>query len=447
MLNKEEQIFLYYLRKAAAAYDAKWKSSLWELAEPYLIKAYGSDMAAFIDKSKEGIYKRYEQLIKLLVGEIEYITPNFPKQKVNFTDITDYNFDRNLSIIADAFQIPSDARPLFQLLVYFSKYTSISALASAGFDIHRNYIDLDGEDFYALGKMSNNMSPCQIRYLLEPDGLLIKAGVLSNENSMVELSYGIKKLLSQEFENTEQVIDAFIGPGMTTLFTANDFEHVKSDFDNIVKLLRNAANSNKSNINILLCADDCVHRKELVATACNAAGLRAYECRDTFHPSARYDELDEMQRKLQHSNDTVIVMDYMSDVFQLSRKYVDERMKITHVLRTNKRPIIWLAPNTSESNPELINDVLSLFSLVVRIAPANADTRHALIKNLLKKYEYEIHDAEILRFIEEATPNVPSEILEQAIKNAKITDDVHMIKYTLDKIYEYINWGRTKAKQ
>ncbi len=429
MQNHENQVILYYLKKIfkdinpASVYSCVYCDSF--MHEVY----FQLKRICNFELDKE-LKQNTPEAIKA-IHNFFYGSPEV-SAKIHVADITDYNFDKNLSIIADAFNVPKDERPLFQFLIYLSKYDSMRHLMNDG----------GFSTIFPEGLLNDNQNDLQqlldcsewnFTHFLAQNGHMFKSNILRECGDVVTLTEEFKKLLAQDFESTEQVIEAFIGSQMTTIFNADDFEYIKSDFDNVTKLLKTSTGNKNANINILIRSPGWLSKREFVATACAATGLTAY-IQNKEPSTERYvNALGKTQEILKHSTNSVVVIDDADTIFMMANKYIDERTRLKYALHTNTRPVIWLI-----NAPKLHSDLWFDFSLVIDVQDFNEERRKRLVQNLLKKYGYEIKDNEIFHYLERVCGGTPTDILEIAVKNAKITNDDSIIKYTIDKFFAFI---------
>lgn len=428
MLLREDQIITYYLRNLfnSGAVN-EWDEDFISTVKQYLKNTYDCNVESIINKNF--MFIESETIVKcrkLLNGEIEFVGPDNVSQKIPITDITDYHFDKNLSYIADAFCMPTDIRPLLQCLVYLSKYEPVYKIMRHLFDGNKYNCF---QSYYADALNSLCGVPTEhVEYLLSVGSPMFAKGILGSYTVGIRFDSAFEQLLVKNFENKEQVIEECAGKPLTTILTGADFDYMDLDFDKMGQLLKHAAADNKSHINILISGPKEYGITDFIAAVCAPMGLKIYSGPLRYiKPDARISSMIRLHNMLQNK-DSVMLMNGADTLFALAQTEPEKRCSLEYAISNNETPIIWVVDNTNQIDESLLNK----FSLIVNMPAPNDDAKKRIRQNLFKKYGYNIHDNKFVEFVNAL--HVPVDVLENAIKNAKLTNDDDMIKYTVDKM-------------
>lgn len=412
----EDQIITYYLKNlfnSRAVYI--WDEDFVSIVRQYLKKTYGCNV------------ETGKSCRQVLNGEIECIGHDNTNQKISITDITDYHFDKNLSFIADAFAVPADIRPLLQCLIYLSKYESLYKILRPLFDGGRFNCF---ESYYADELNSLCGVPTEhIEYLLSVGSPMFAKGILGNYTVGTRFNSAFEQLLVKNFKNKEQVIEECAGKPLTTILTAADFDYMGLDFDKMGQLLKHAAADDISHVNILIYGSTEYGIIDFIAAVCASVGLKIYPGPLRYiKPDARISSMIRLHNMLQNKV-SVLLMNGADTLFAMAQTEPEKKCSLEYAISNNETPIIWVVDNIKEIDKSL----LSRFSLIINMPVPNDDVKRHIRKNLFKKYGYNTCDNKFAEFIDAI--DVPVAVLENAIKNARLTNDDSMIKYTIDKLY------------
>ena len=388
----------------------------------------------------------------ILNGKVELLDDSNLQQKtksqisdaipqMHTVDITAYDFDKNLSFIADAFGLSQTCRRLLQFFVYIPKMPMLrDVLENFMGPIDRDFMDEDNAVFFEdLCHVPAN----EIKNLLAPKSIFFTSGILMNRLGNIRLTEKFTKLLSKKFNNADEVHTFLVGEIIKSDLTADNFMHIADDFNNIKKLLKTAAKNKTNGVNILLYGNTGTGKTSFAAAVAAAAGLNLYfGSKDKNDCDARCNELNHTQLLLANDPRAALLMDESDDVLQQERfgPKSSDKPSLNDVLETNAHPVIWIA----KSIKNVDKSFLRRFTLTAQISNPDEETKTAIWQKVFKKHKLKISDAELSALVR--NNDVPIAILDTAVKNAKLTGDLNMVQYTINKL-SFINTGKKQAKE
>ena len=436
MYTSENQIILYYLKKiykfpASGIFDYA-PDCLFYRTMGYLKRICHFDISKMIkerpflseDKRYIANLERQRMVHRFFYDETN--DENIPAVP-DIPDITDYHFDKNFSLVADAFHVPTAARPLFQILFYALRYDSLNLLILNTFNIDLDDFDVNGDDMGVMvfDRLDGSILQEQLKDLLSPTGLFVRLGILTRgDTCTVRLGETFKKLVTMEFESVDDVNAARFGKRLVPCTTPDDFKPIQVDFNNVVRLLRGATHFPDCHLNILIYGASDVYRTEFVAAACAAAGLSAYLFPFCMSVDNTIPLLTHQDCELAKLGSAALVFNPADHMLWLAKESFRRERALRTLTQNNKTPIIWVA-----EKQENLSEHLNKFSLVVHLDDDTRNSKNRVIQTLMKKYDFQIQDADILQFLADA--DVPMACLDSAFRNAKIANDKGMITYSI----------------
>ena len=361
--------------------------------------------------------------------------------QMHTVDITEYNFDKNLSFIADAFGLSQTHRRLLQFFVYIPKMPMLrDVLENFMGPIDRDFMDEDNAMFF---EELCHVPANEIKNLLAPKSIFFTSGILINRLGNIRLTEKFTKLLSKKFNNPDEVHTFLVGDTIKSDLTADNFVHIADDFNNIKKLLKTAAKNKTAGVNILLYGNTGTGKTSFAATVAAAAGLSLYfGSKDKDDCDARCNELNRTQLLLANDQRAVLLMDESDDVLQQERfgPKSSDKQSLNDILETNTRPVIWIAKNIKNVDKSF----LRRFTLTAQIANPDDETKTAVWQKVFKRHKLKISDTELSAIVQ--NNDVPIAILDTAVKNAKLTSDLDMVQYTINKL-SFITNNKKQAKE
>ena len=357
-------------------------------------------------------------------------------------DITKPDFDKNFTMICDTFDLPDNCRRLLQFLVCVKNNIMLRRLLWCyNDDIDRDsFLNENNSDFIAtVCKMSEQ----EIREAFAQNGPLFESGILKNRYGDNEFNKTFLGLLTMNFHSCKEVRDVLVGSPLTTTLKRENFDYIADDFDKVSDILTNGINTNSKGINILLYGLPGTGKTEIAKTICNRAGLNLYTTSEKQQEKdGRLSNLAQMQTVLKNEERSVILFDEAEDVFSLYpfSRHSPSKLYINRVLENNKRPVIWITNNLEDMDRAYVRR----FSVALEVANPDERAKINAWKRIFEKYELEISDEYIKGLINKY--QVPISMIETAVKNAKIVNNINFVDYTLEHLTMAMT-GKVKRKK
>ena len=377
--------------------------------------------------SEEALYNRISKI--------------FNARKADYKiDITKSDFDKNFTMICDTFDLPDNCRRLLQFLVCMKNNMILRRLLGCyNDDIDRDYIfNENNSDFIAVVCKT----PAQeIREAFAQNSPLFESGILKNRYGDNEFNKNFLSLLSMNFHSCKEVRDVLVGSPLTTTLKRENFDYIADDFDKVSEILTNGI-KNKG-INILLYGNPGTGKTEIAKTICNRAGLSLYTTSEKQQDKdCRLSNLAQMQTVLKNEENSVILFDEAEDVFSLFpfSRHSPSKLYINRVLENNKRPVIWITNNLEDMDRAYVRR----FSVALEVSNPDERAKINAWKRIFEKYELEISDEDIKGLINKY--RVPISMIETAVKNAKIVNNINFVDYTLEHLTMAMT-GKVKRKK
>ncbi len=358
-------------------------------------------------------------------------------------DITKPGFDKNFTMVCDTFDLPDNCRRLLQFLVCMKNNLILRRLLGCyNDDIDRDYfLNENNSDFIStVCKMPEQ----EIREAFAQKGPLFESGILKNRYGDNEFNKTFLGLLNMSFQSCKEVRDVLVGSPLSTTLKRENFDYIADDFDKVSEILTNGINSNSKGINILLYGLPGTGKTEIAKTICNRAGLNLYTTSEKQQEKdGRLSNLAQMQTVLKNEEKSVVLFDEAEDVFSLDpfSRYSPSKLYINRILENNKRPMIWITNNLEDMDKAYVRR----FSVVLEVSNPDERAKIDMWKRVFQKYELEISDDDIKGLINKY--QVPISMIETAVKNAKIVNNIDFVGYTLDCLTRAMTGKPARSKK
>ena len=373
----------------------------------------------------------------------QHVSKIFDARKDDYkVDITKPDFDKNSTMICDTFDLPDNCRRLLQFLVCMKNNMMLRRLLGCyNDDIDRDYfLNENNSDFIAT---VCRMPAQEIREAFAQNGPLFESGILKNRYGDNEFNKTFLGLLTMNFKSCKEVRDVLVGSPLSTTLKRENFDYMLDDFDKVSEILTNGINTNSKGINILLYGLPGTGKTEIAKTICNRAGLNLYTTSEKQEEKdGRLSNLAQMQTVLKNEEKSVILFDEAEDVFSLYpfSRHSPSKLYINRILENNKRPVIWITNNLEDMDKAYVRR----FSVALEVSNPDERAKINAWKRIFEKYELEISDEYIKGLINKY--QVPISMIETAVKNAKIVNNINFVDYTLEHLTMAMT-GKVKRKK
>ena len=373
----------------------------------------------------------------------ERISTIFNARKTDYkVDITHQSFDKNFTLICDAFDLDNDSRVVLQFLIFTKKNTSMRRLLGCFNDgINNDFMDDSNTDFVAaICKIPAD----KIKEIMSPNGTLVETGILKHRYGDCAFSILFQNLLSMNFNTCKEVRNVLIGNPLSANLKRENFEYMSNDFDKLADILSGGINNKKSGLNILLYGRPGTGKTEIAKAICETTGLSLYT---TFENSedkeGRLANLAHLQTVLKKDDSSVILFDEAEDVFSLSpfSRNTPSKLYINRILENNKRPVIWITNNLSDMDKAYVRR----FTIAIKMSDPDEQAKINTWKRIFQKHELEISDEELNKLVNKY--QVPLSIIDTAVKNAKMMNNSNIIDYTIENMMCALTGKSAKKKK
>ena len=325
----------------------------------------------------------------------------------------------NLINLIKALELPEAAWKIVHLIACYSRFEQVqyfcdSVAESAG-PINRAISVLIGENTRIVDK------------LIAPYGELITSGILQYKEGNQEIGgpggrftipARLDNNLDQEFKSFYNFRNTLLGDVVKPLIVPSDYDHVASDRDLIVSVLKGALEEKAKGVNILLYGPPGSGKTELTKVACKAAGLSLHAAGEDLitngevDRSARLADLVFALRLLSGAKKSSLLFDEMEDIaWQLMRRG-GSKLYLNRLLENNPVPVLWTSNNINEIDPA----ILRRMTLAIELKKPPVNQRERILKRLAKRIGIKLNKKEIERLAQkiDSTPAV----MENALKAA-----------------------------
>ena len=445
MNTKDRQIALHYLKNITnSEYEPEDTDLFFHQLSRYSSDLFGFCFRDLLNNGEKRVSNndRAEFIIGLINGKLcrngmleendvyERVSNIFESRKNDYTvNIASPEFDKNFTLICDAFDLSEKTRQILQFLVCMKKNSQLRRLISCFNDnIISDLMDEANAEFVAA---VCGVSAEDVKEMLSANGPLAEAGIIKNRYGDSSFSPMFSSLLNMTFNTCVEVRDVLIGNPLVSTLKRENFDYMSDDFEKLSDILNGSIKSAKTGTNILLYGKPGTGKTELAKTICDILGVRLYTTSEKQEDKdCRLANLAHLQTVLKKDENAVVLFDEAEDVFSLSpfSRNTPSKLYVNRVLENNKRPVIWITNNLSEMDKAYIRR----FSLALEIEDPDNRAKLGAWKRVFQKYEMEISDEELQRMINKY--QIPISMVDTAVKNAKMLNDSSIIDYTIDNL-------------
>ncbi len=356
----------------------------------------------------------------------------------------------NINSLIKELDLSKEAAKIIQLVAFYNRYEQVEYFCDA-------VVEVAGPIPRATGLLIGE-NVRTVEQLMSPLGDIVSSGLLQIKNDGDQLSgsagrytipWRIDLCLDQHYKNFEELRKSFLGKECKTALELKDFDHIKTDRDLVVGVLKGATKEKSKGINILLYGPAGSGKTELTKLAGMEAGLKIYTAGEDngkgfgeeSDRSSRLSDLVFAMRLLNGAKKSGLLFDEMEDVaWQLIRRG-GSKLYLNRILENNPVPILWTSNNIVEIDPA----VLRRMTVVIELKQPPAKQRKRIIQSLDERIGFGLSDeeAEHLSHSIEATPA----ILENALRAAKFSGgNSETVEHVAKGIVKAISGGRGAKK-
>lgn len=455
---KDRQIALHYLKNVTnSEYEPDDMDLFFHQLSRHSVDLFGFCLRDLLNVGETRVASRdkSEFIINLLNGKLyrnsllaentmyKRVLNIFDARKSDYNiDITSSDFDKNFTIICDAFDLPKDCRKLLQCLIFIRKNSQIRRLLGCFNDgINNDFMDDMNADFVAaVCKIQSE----KVKEIMSQTGILVETGILKHRYGDNSFSSTFLSLLNMNFNTTKEVRDILIGNPLSANLQRENFDYMSDDFDKISNILGSGIANKQSGINILLYGRPGTGKTEMAKTICDMLGVSLYTTSETQEEKdARLSNLAHLQTVLKKDDNSVILFDEAEDIFCLlpfsSRS--PSKLYVNRVLENNKRPVIWITNNIEDMDKAYVRR----FTVALEMSDPDECAKINTWKRIFQKHELLISDEELKRIVNKY--QVPLAVVDTAVKNAKMMNDCSIIDYTIDNLMHAMTGKVIKKKK
>lgn len=261
--------------------------------------------------------------------------------------------------------------------------------------------------------------------------------------------YGI---LNNNLYNTkEKIVAKIMGQSQKSTLKAKDFEHIKNEFENAVKILSASVKERKKGVNILLYGNVGTGKTEFAKLIANSSNIFMYAVgteKDGVNEADREDRLVDLYAKqfiLENSTNSCILFDEAEDVMNTGFSFFNRTASkgyLNKILETNSVPVIWTTNNIEDVDPAFLRRM----TYTIEFEKLPETSRLNIWKNILKKYKIKVKKEKLEEL--NKTYDVSPSIISNAVSTAKmlngdINDVEKFIQNVAQVIYKRKNISKT----
>lgn len=325
----------------------------------------------------------------------------------------------NLETLIKSLGLPEVAWKIVNLIACYTRFEQVQyfcdSVAEAAGPLNRAIAVLIGENARLVDRM------------ISPTGELIASGLLQYREGNQDISgpggrfaipHRLDNSLDQDFKNFTELRTNLLGSTIRPGINPGDYDHISTDRDMIIAVLKGAVAERAKGVNILLYGPPGSGKTELTKVAAKASGLTLYASGEDgaegeTDRSARLSDLVFALRLLGGAEKTALLFDEMEDVaWQLMRRG-GSKLYLNRILENNPVPVLWTSNNISEIDPA----ILRRMTLAIELKKPPTRQRERILRRLSKRIGVKLNKGEVERLARkiDATPAV----LENALKAAR----------------------------
>lgn len=455
MQNKQLQINAFYLKKLVnSCLNPMTENSFLTSLELFFNKLFDVDISPLMKSVPESVSDgdKIAILRDILNGRDKCSVENIPDESVNIIhdiqtkvqiiDITDYNYDKNLSLIFDALDADNSQRKLVQCLLSLRKNPMLRDMLDC-FDIPVMHDMICEEHVPFFAAMCEIPSP-QIRKMISENSILFESNILTKKFNTVVFHESFIKLLQKQFQSVDEVRDAIVGEPIVCDLHAENFLHLSDAFRNVQDLLQKSGQSKTRGVNVLVVGNVGCGKTSFAKSVALDAGLRLYSgLGSDASPDTRRNTLCQMQKMLKNVSGVALLCDDAEDILGQEKYSMrgNDKLSLHKLLEENATPVVWVV-STIEPIP---NSCLRRFSLTVKMSTPDEDVRKDVWAGVFKKHNLEFDYDKLSEKIKEM--DVPLAMLDNAVHNAEITGNPDMVPYTLNSLIKTLHGKEPEGKK
>ncbi len=356
------------------------------------------------------------------------------KSKVSIVDITNYDFDKNLSLIFDVFDLDQDYRDLVQCMLSMYKNTMMRNILDC-FDITVMSRIISEEHIPFFSAMCT-IPRQQIKKMLSENSILFESNILVQKMGDTKFNESFMKLTFKKHQSVDEVRNTIVGEPISCDLNAGNFIHIADAFNNVKTLLQKSRAAKKRGINILVHGAVGCGKTSFAQAVATDAGLRLYSaCGTDLDTDARRAKLNQMQKILTSDSGAVLLFDDAEDLLGQDTR-CNDRLAVHKILENNTTPVIWVV----HSIHDIPNSCLRRFSLTASVSTPDEKIRKDVWAGVFKRHNIDFDYDKLSKDIK--VMDVPLAILDNAVRNAEITENPDMVSYTLNSYISTLNGNK-----
>lgn len=252
---------------------------------------------------------------------------------------------------------------------------------------------------------------------------LMEMGIsLKRYADLFNVSDGLLRALSPPRKNVAAMRQALLGPVPRAELLWEDFDHLAEQRDFLARLLRGAAKSDETGLNVLVYGPPGTGKTEFCKVVAERLGFALYpvgECDEDGDQPTRGERLRSLkmhQMLLSGQPEALVLVDEMEDLFGQFGQERFSRVFAHRALETNPRPVLWTC-NHIESFDQAI---LRRMAMVIEVKTPTPRVRERVWARVLKSQRLSLGSEEIRLLSREF--EAPPAVAAAAARAARLAD-------------------------
>ncbi len=232
-------------------------------------------------------------------------------------------------------------------------------------------------------------------------------------------------IIENNYSAQNQIYNELIGGVLKANLKKNDFKHLKSEFETVELILKNAIEQKTKGVNILFYGEVGAGKTEMAKTVAKCLKMPLFEIiseNDDEEETDRNARIFDLKRKIRllsniNGDKQIILFDEAEDVFTdtMFKNKTQSKAFVNKILENNEIPVIW----TTNDVDNMDKAYLRRFIYSVKFEKLNEDIQLEFMKKEFKKHNFEISDDEI------------SELSKKYdLSSSTITNSINVLKLT-----------------